>query len=69
MLLDCCGREISLMEKEPAACVNLSAILERHPTGLRTQGAPGVPQDPFAPRRGPLDPLQIGKVPYETPMH
>jgi hypothetical protein len=25
-------------------------------SGLLTQGVPGVPQDPFAPRRGPLGP-------------
>jgi hypothetical protein len=29
----------------------------------RAEGVWGVPQDPFAPRRGPSDPLQIGNAP------
>jgi hypothetical protein len=37
-----------------------------YPAGLLTQGVPGVLQHPLAPRRGPLDPLQIGSVPQET---
>jgi hypothetical protein len=34
--------------------------------GCQPKGFPGVPRDPLAPRRGPLDPLQIGKVPWKT---
>jgi hypothetical protein len=41
----------------------IGAKISPYPTGLLTQGVPGVPPDPFAPRRGPLDPLHIGKVP------
>jgi hypothetical protein len=40
--------------------------------GLLTQGVPGVPQDPFAPRRGPLGPFPdreraIGNAPALVP--
>jgi hypothetical protein len=41
-------------------------------SGLLTQGVPGVPQDPLAPRRGPLGPSpdresSIGNAPVLVP--
>jgi hypothetical protein len=38
--------------EQMAAVANIHA--NELPPGLLTQGVPGVPQDPFAPRRGPL---------------
>ena len=40
-------------------------------SGLLTRGLPAgsSPAGPLAPHRGPLDPLQIGKVPSETLPH
>jgi hypothetical protein len=34
----------------------LAALAHKHGPWPLTQGVPGVPQDPFAPRRGPLGP-------------
>jgi hypothetical protein len=36
--------------------------------GLLTQGVLGVPQDPLAPLGTPLNPLQLEKAPWETPL-
>ena len=31
MLLDCCGRELVILESDPSACVSLDQCIERHP--------------------------------------
>jgi hypothetical protein len=54
----------------PAAPANPTGSL--HAAGLLTQWVPGVPQDPFAPRQGPLAPSpyrksSIGKAPALVP--
>ena len=50
----------------PSCCARGSAAPSRalrSQQGCLTQGALGVPPDPFTPRRGPLDDLQIGEAP------
>ena len=48
----------------PAGQLDQRCFMSSKEPGLLTQGVPGVLQDPFAPRRGPLGPSpDLGKVP------
>ena len=45
-------RKQALQPDHAQGCGNREALQQL--SGLLTQGVPGVPRDPFAPRRGPL---------------